>query len=497
MLSRLLTVWLPLVTLCASQGVPTISTTSGKLTGTALTNATNGYLGIPFALPPVGQLRFAAPVAVNTPTQARSTTAFSPSCIQLHALFPSPSGESEDCLYLNVWTSPGTSPTVKKPVLVWFYGGGFNTGASGLPVNDLTKWAIAHPEIVFVSVNYRLNLFGYPNTPAITTPNTNAGIRDQRLAMEWVNKNIAAFGGDPSQVVFGGQSAGAASVGIHMYAYPSNPLARGAILMSGQAFLAGGTTEGLSAPGLPSATNQFPIIASAVGCPLQANNYAAQLDCLRQKSTADLTTAMAQQNVTGIGLVIDNQTVFPIAEYKRRGRLGLFAKVPILTGTTDNEGDLFAIDRTTNTLNETLSYAVTIAGFRCFDSWQSSYSIAAGQPTYRYRYLGQFPTISPPPLRAFHAADQLILFGTSQGRSPVAPPPTPLELQATAYLQKAYSAFVKDPTNGLRLIGWPRYAGYLGFTLVDIFRDNDVAEPVERENPTLFDAPCPLIGLGL
>ncbi|KAG8798234.1 hypothetical protein FRC17_007528, partial [Serendipita sp. 399] len=363
--------------------------------------------------------------------------------------------------------------------------------------NDLTKWAVAHPEIIFVSANYRLNLFGFVNTPAINPPSTNAGLRDQRLAIEWVNKNIAAFGGDPKRVVFGGQSAGSASIAGYLYAYPNDTLIKGAILMSGQAPLQSFTFPGPPTPGLPSITNPFPAIASAVGCPLQGNNYSAQLFCVRQKSTTQLTTAMAQQNVTGFGPVVDNQTVYSVADYKQRGRAGNFAKLPILTGTTNEEGDLFVINRATNTLNETASLLVTLAAFRCFDSWQSSFSISAGLPTYRYRYLARFPTISPPPLRAFHASDQLILFGTSGGRSPSAPPPTALEQQATVYLQNAWSAFIRDPTNGLTTFGWPRYTGYSGQTLVDIFANNSVQNPIQTENPTLFDAPCAALGLGL
>ncbi|KAG8808918.1 hypothetical protein FRC17_003702 [Serendipita sp. 399] len=357
-----------------------------------------------------------------------------------------------------------------------------------LAVYDFKKWAVAYPDIVFVSANYRLNLFGYPNTPAITPPNTNAGLRDQRLAIEWVNKNIAAFGGDPNRVTVGGQSAGSGSISGYLYAHPNDTLISGAILMSGQAPL-----QTLVSPG-PST---FPTISSAVGCPLRGDNYHAQLLCVKQKNTTELTTALAQLEIAAIGPVVDNQTVYSVAEYKTRGRRGQFAKLPILTGTTNDEGDYFVFDRATNTLNETASLAVTLTLFRCFDNWQSNFSVSAGIPTYRYRYLARFPAISPPPLRAFHASDLLILFGNSQDLSPSAPPPTALEQQATVYLQSAWSAFIRDPTNGLSTLGWPRYAGSTGQTLVDIFRNNNVQNPIQTESPTLFDAPCAALGLGL
>ncbi|KAG8815413.1 hypothetical protein FRC18_001510 [Serendipita sp. 400] len=497
--------WLS-ISLGTTQAAPTIQTTSGKLKGNSISSTTNAYLGVPFAAPPVGPLRFLAPKALNTPNVVRNTTSFSAACVQFNSFYPpSPTGESEDCLYLNVWTSPNTTspapnPALSdasassdcsgnlKPVMIWFYGGGWNSGGSSFSLNDLTLWATAHPEIVFVSVNYRLNIFGYPNSPGISSANTNAGLRDQRLAIEWVSKNIANFGGDPARIVLGGQSAGAGSISGYLYAYPSNSLIKGAILMSGQAPLAI-TPPPVPIPGLPIATNPFQNISSAAGCALQGSKYGAQLDCLRQKTSTELIATMTQLNVLGIGPLIDNQLVFSVADYKSKGKNGRFAKVPILTGTTDNEADIFLIDRTTNTLNTTLSETFTLSIFRCFDSWQSSYSSSAGVPTYRYRYLGIFPSLSPPPLRAWHASDQVILFGGI---------PTEPEASATTYLQKAWSTFIVDPSNGLKQLGWPTYKGYSGKTLVDIFKNNNVqGNPIQTENPTAFDSGCAALGLGL
>ncbi|KAG8821374.1 hypothetical protein FRC19_007875 [Serendipita sp. 401] len=492
--------WLHLSTFCSTRAVPTIQTTSGKLTGFTISNSTtNAYLGIPFALPPIGQLRFAAPRALYTPNVVRNSTGFSPACVQLQSYFPSPTGESEDCLYLNVWSSPAPAARPSaRPVFVWIYGGGWNSGSASFSVNDLTTWARAHPEIVFVSINYRLNLFGYPNTPAITNPDTNAGLRDQRLAVEWVYKNIAAFGGDPTHIVLGGQSAGSASISGYLYAYPYNSLIKGAILMSGQAPLQT-TPPPVPIPGVPSqGPNPFPGIAETVGCPLSGTNngthtkreYLAQLDCVRQKSTTELTDAVTQLGVLGFSPLVDNQTVFTVSESKSRGRAGRFAKVPLLTGTTDNEGDIFVLDRATNTLNVTLSDLFTVSLFRCYDSWQSSFSLSAGLPIYRYRYMAQFPSLSPPPLRAFHASDQIVLFGDM---------PTEPERSAMVYLQKAWSTFIVDPTNGLKSqLGWPLYKGYQGNTLVDVFKNNSVLEhPIQTENPTVFDSGCAALGLGL
>ncbi|KAG8808116.1 hypothetical protein FRC19_006116 [Serendipita sp. 401] len=269
--------------------------------------------------------------------------------------------------------------------------------------------------------------------------------------------------------------------------------------MSGQAPLQA-TPVPLPIPGVPSqGYNPFPVVAEAVGCPLSGadNNathtrreYLAQLDCMRRKNTTELTEAMKQLNILGFGPIVDNQTVFTVSEYKSRGRAGRFARVPLLTGTTDNEGDIFVLDRTTNTLNVTLSDFLTLSLFRCYDSWQSSFSSSAGVPTYRYRYLAQFPTLSPPPLRAWHGSDQIVLFGDMT---------TEPERSAMVYLQKAWSTFIVDPTNGLKSqLGWPLYKGYQGNTLVDIFKNNDVSEhPIQVENPSVFDSGCAALGLGL
>ncbi|CAG8755410.1 4821_t:CDS:2, partial [Acaulospora colombiana] len=257
---------------------------------------------------------------------------------------------SEDCLHLNIWTSQKEMHSSKrdgKPVFIWMYGGAWIMGATSWSVNDMTNFANAHPDIIFVALNYRLNIFGFPSTPAITSTDTNAGLRDQFLAIEWIHKNIAAFGGDPNRLILGGESAGAGSTNGYVYAHPTNSLISGAITMSGQAELMGAIA--------PSYPDSFELTASALGCPLSQDNYAAQLDCVNQKNATEIVSALQQQNLTGIFPLIDNQTVFSLEEYKARGKAGNFAKVPVLTGTLDNEGDFYAYDSATNTLNETQS----------------------------------------------------------------------------------------------------------------------------------------------
>jgi carboxylesterase type B len=191
----------------------------------------------------------------------------------------------------------------------------------------MKNWTDAHPEIVFVSINYRLNLFGFPETPAIGRKDTNAGLRDQRLAVEWVHKNIAAFGGDPNRIVLGGESAGSGIVGGYLYAYPHDSLLSGAIMMSGQPQL---MTLELTTPLpgiLPEEPNAFQKVANLTGCALHGGDYAAQLGCIQSKSTQELIEVLKTNNILAILPQVDNKTAFSPADYKVRGQAGNFAKV--------------------------------------------------------------------------------------------------------------------------------------------------------------------------
>ncbi len=204
------------------------------------------YKGIPFAAPPVGNLRWQAPHAVVPWKGVRACTAFGPSPMQ-----PSPAPFSmwsqeflipkepisEDCLYLNVWTSARKGE--KRPVLIWIYGGGFSGGGSAVPIYDGT--AMAARGIVFVSFNYRVGSFGFFAHPELTQESGyhasgNYGLMDQIAALRWVQKNIAAFGGDPANVTIAGQSAGSMSVNSLVASPQASHLFQKAIAESGASF---------------------------------------------------------------------------------------------------------------------------------------------------------------------------------------------------------------------------------------------------------------------
>jgi para-nitrobenzyl esterase len=199
------------------------------------------FLGIPYATPPLGELRWKPPAPVVNWTGMRKATEFGARCMQ-GPLFPDmvfrDAGPSEDCLTLNVWTG-AKSADAKLPVMVWIFGGGFNSGSTSEPRQD--GMALAKQGVVIVSMNYRLGIFGFFAVPELITEsgrNTagNYGLLDQLAALRWVQRNIAAFGGDPGNVTIFGETAGSLSVSAQM----ASPLSRGlfakAIGESGAAF---------------------------------------------------------------------------------------------------------------------------------------------------------------------------------------------------------------------------------------------------------------------
>lgn len=208
------------------------------------------YKGVPFAAPPVGDLRWKAPQPPESWTGVRSADKFSPACTQNLAGSRLPwteeymhQGEqSEDCLYLNIWTG-AESKNEKRPVMVYIYGGGFSEGSNAVAVYD--GEALARKGVVQVGINYRLGSLGFLAHPELTKESEqrssgNYGLLDQVAALRWIHNNIAAFGGDPEHVTIFGQSAGAMSVAYLM----QSPLAEGlfsrAIIQSGPGLFSSG-----------------------------------------------------------------------------------------------------------------------------------------------------------------------------------------------------------------------------------------------------------------
>ena len=262
-----------------------IKTTGGLVDGTAIANGRiRLYRSIPYAAPPVGELRWQAPKPVVAWQGVRAPADFGPRCLQGKVFDDIVFKElSEDCLTLNIWT-PARSAADRLPVMVWIHGGGFQAGAGAEPRHD--GEAFARKNVVLVTINYRLGVFGFFAHPELTresgrNASGNYGLLDQVAALKWVQDNIAAFGGDPKNVTIFGESAGSFAVSALM----ASPLARGlfhkAIGESGAFFGTRGGT--LNQKSLSEAEEQGTKFAATLG--------ASSLAALRAKSGDDVLQA--------------------------------------------------------------------------------------------------------------------------------------------------------------------------------------------------------------
>ncbi|KAL4994731.1 Carboxylesterase family-domain-containing protein [Aspergillus recurvatus] len=286
--------------LCTANVPPTKDIDRTVVPSSRIAVSTNGYtltgyrdarsfrfLGVPFADPPVGELRLAPPREYSGPRQLDATN-LGASCIQSGSGFGASRGISEDCLYLNVFTPilPDRPGSVRKPVAVYFYGGAFTSGTASIIDYDGGNFA-SRNDVVVVTVNYRLGALGWLATGNLTTGSY--GTRDQILALRWVQANIAAFGGDPSHVTIFGQSAGGQSVVALLSSTAARGLFSGALVQSAPV-------------DLPWYTRQVyrelvvPHVAQAVGCANATDSEPALLSCLRAipaESFLDNSTAFA------------------------------------------------------------------------------------------------------------------------------------------------------------------------------------------------------------
>jgi len=304
-----------------------VKTANGAVEGVKTESGVRAFLGIPFAAPPVGDLRWKPPQPVRNWTGSRSATQFGARCVQpsifADMLFRS-NGMSEDCLYLNVWT-PAAAGSERLPVLVYFYGGGFVTGDGSEPRYDGER--MARKGIVALTVNYRLGVFGFLAHPELTKESPhhasgNYALLDQHAALLWVQKNIAAFGGDPKRVTIAGESAGSIAVSAQMASPLSKHLIAGAI----------GESGAMIAPTLPP----VPLAEGEEGgTKFAASVGAASLAALRAMSTAQLLDATAKLPVGRFPATVDGHFLpKPPVEIFAAGEQ---AHVPLLVGWNTEE----------------------------------------------------------------------------------------------------------------------------------------------------------------
>ena len=308
---------------------------SGTLQGATVPGSNvRAFLGIPFAAPPVGKLRWRPPQPVHPWQGVRKAVAFGPRCMQLRVFSDMvfrDKGPSEDCLYLNVWT-PAQSGSEQLPVMFWIYGGGFEAGATSEPRQEGMN--LAKKGVVVVSCNYRLGIFGFFAYPALAKESPhhaagNYGLMDQIAALRWVRQNISAFGGDPNNVTIFGESAGSWSVSDLMASPLANGLFQKAIGESGADFGAG---PGLhAAQSLAQSEKGGERFAQSIGVDSLAALRAIPAKKLMQESAK----FHAWSNVDGYVLPHPVDTIF--AE-------GRQSHVPLLAGWNkdENMGNLYS-----------------------------------------------------------------------------------------------------------------------------------------------------------
>ena len=310
----------------------TLHTPQGIVHGTS-TAGTRAFLGVPFAAPPVGALRWRAPRPAAHWSTTRQAAHVSPPCPQIVPVVNTFEG-SEDCLYANVY-APTAVPARPRPVMVWIYGGGFQVGSS--TDDSVANYAASHG-LVSVSFNYRLGSLGFLALPALaaedpTHSTGNLGLLDQQAALRWVRANIAAYGGDPGQVTIYGESAGGMSVCAHLVSPASAGLFERAITESGPCTL--------PAQPLTTAETQGTALGTALGCPPPP----AQLACMRSKPTQQVIEALPPDPTFLFGQgaqwgpVADGVTV-PVDAAARLAS-GRFHRVPVIVGVNRDEGRLF------------------------------------------------------------------------------------------------------------------------------------------------------------
>lgn len=480
------------------------------------------FKGIPFAQPPVGDLRWKAPQPPKSWQGVREAKKFGPRPMQRSVFgdmnFRS-DGMSEDCLYLNVWT-PAKTGTERLPVLIYIYGGGLIAGDGSEPRYD--GETLARKGIITVSLSHRLSVFGFMAHPELTkeSPNKasgNYGFMDQTAAIRWIKDNIAAFGGDPNKITIAGESAGSVSVSAQM----ASPLAKG--LIAGAIGSSGSLLGTLSATTLAQGEENGVKFMTMAG--------AKSLADLRKMSAEAILEVTAKQGVPRFAATVDGY-------YFPRQPLEIFAageqaKVPLLVGWNSEESSYRGIlgkeeptvenyrkavrnlypanaeevlklyPATTN--EEVIKSATALAGdrFTGYSSWKwgDVHAQTSGKPVYRYFYTHPRPVMRPEMGDAVAGLAGGVIRGeatagvAAQANRPPAPTGAvhsadieyamgnlatnrvydwqPADYKVSEIFQQLYLNFVKTGNpNGLGVPNWPAIKPNQGSSMIMIIDEN-------------------------
>jgi len=470
---------------------PQVKTESGVVEGKA-DGVVNAFLGIPYAAPPVGDLRWKPPAPAAKWSGVRMATDFGSHCLQGNVfgdmIFRDPGG-SEDCLSLNVWV-PAKPTGAKLPVMVWIYGGGFVAGTTSEARQDGSH--LAEQGVIVVSMNYRLGIFGFFVHPELAKESGhnaagNYGLLDQLAALHWVHDNIAAFGGDPGNVTIFGESAGSFSVSAQM----ASPLAKGlfqkAIGESGGAFFSGGLSF---EPRSEREQKDVKTVSAKLGV-----STLAELRAVPAQKLLD-TFGKPGPDAFGFGPDVDGyflpESVPAIFAAGKQNNVALLAgwnhdegsfeiafnpqkptAESLRAGAQKEFGDkaaealkLYPIDTDEHVLRSALDFAGD--QFIAFSTWEwmESQAKTGKQPIYRYRFdLGPPSDPKGPQLGAYHSAEIEYVFGQLDSKAGVKWSPETRAL--SAQMQKYWMNFARtgDP-NGPGLPKWPAYSAADGWQVM-------------------------------
>jgi len=520
-LIRMLTAAVTASVLATSARADQVRTDAGIVEGFVADSGVRVFRGIPYAAPPIGDLRWQPPRPVAAWDGVRKATGFGPRCAQarIYDDMMFRDENSEDCLYLNVWT-PAQSPGEKLPVMVWIYGGGFQAGSASEPRQDGER--LARQGVVVVSMNYRLGIFGFLAHPELTKESEhgasgNYGLMDQTAALRWVRANIAAFGGDPGNVTVFGESAGSFSVSAQV----ATPLARGlvhkAIGESGAFFRLAGVSP-LPADDLAAAEKNGAGFAAQVG--------KGSLAELRAMGTDELIKA-ARDSKRRFWPGVDGY-FFPRSAPEIYAA-GEQSHVPLLAGWNADEiraAVTLAPERTTaksfaaqtreryedaadailevypaGSDAEAVESAAALAGdvFIGYSTWKwiEVHEQTGGSPVYRYSFDRKIPIepgrkagdreVTAEDIGARHAGEIEYVFGALDSLPDV--PWQQSDRRLSDLMMTYWSNFARtgDP-NGPGLPSWPRYEGGPAGIVMHLDTTSDARADTTRPRYEALDA---------
>ncbi len=473
---------------------PTVRISSGVVRGVTEGDVSS-FKGIPFAAPPVGEMRWRPPQPLAPWQGVRDATKFGADCAQAGftpartAVSMSPAS-SEDCLFVNVWRPSAAAPNAKLPVMMWIYGGGFVGGSSAAPFTSGIQFAMHG--LVLVAPNYRVGRFGFFAFPALTRehpdePKGNYAYMDQIAALKWVKQNIAAFGGDPNNVTIFGFSAG----GVSVHSLMTSPMARGlfqkAIVESGGSRDSVLTARPMSKDGVDP---NYPVSAETIGIQFARSMGIEGTDA---PALARLRGLSAEEVVRGNpGSAAQNYETTPILDGKlitetaeSAYKAGREPRIPLMLGSNSADtagprikattkeqffarfGQWSAQAKAAYDPNGSKDLATLIAEANNDFGQAEAARFAArafatnGSPVYLYRF-SYVPTAMKERFRAGtpHGGEIGFVFGTLGvgGFGPPPPPPTAQDLAVSRMAQSYWVNFARTGNpNGPGLPAWPRY----------------------------------------